>query len=68
MTRKDRIFLDLFEEAYASPEELAEVVQLGMEMLFYVEEGSFSRTEIQNVATALNRIRKELSNSKQNEE
>lgn len=60
MTQNDRVFSELFDDAYASPNELAEVLQLGIEMLFYVEEGSFSRTEIQNVATALNRIRKEL--------
>ncbi|GLU42612.1 hypothetical protein [Allomuricauda sp. NBRC 101325] len=62
MTQNNRIFSKLFEDAYASPKELAEVLQLGVEMLFYVEEGSFSRTEIQNVARALNGIRKELGN------
>ncbi len=63
MTQKDRIFFDLLQEAYASPTELAEVLDLGIEMLFYVEEGSFTRREIQNVATALRGIGKSLNNS-----
>ncbi|WP_437399027.1 hypothetical protein [Flagellimonas lutimaris] len=54
---------DLFEDAYASPTELAEVLDLGIEMLFYVEEGSFTRREIQNVAAALRGIGKVLNNS-----
>tara|TARA_R110000744_G_scaffold86247_8_gene168544 strand:- start:1679 stop:1801 length:123 start_codon:yes stop_codon:yes gene_type:complete len=39
----------LFEDPYASPAELAEVLDMGIEMLFYVGEGTFSRREIQDV-------------------
>lgn len=53
-------FSELFEDAYASPVELAEVLDMGIEMLFYVEEGSFSQREIQNVVTALRKITLEL--------
>nr|WP_288931524.1 hypothetical protein [uncultured Allomuricauda sp.] len=60
MTQTERTFLDLFEDAYASPTELAEVLDMGIEMLFYVEEGTFSRTEIQDAAAALRKITLEL--------
>lgn len=50
----------LFEDAYSSPAELADILDLGLEMLFYVEEGAFSQREIQNVATALRKISKAL--------
>lgn len=60
MIKSERIFLDLFEDAYASPAELADVLDLGLEMLFYVEEGAFSQREIQNVAAALRGINKVL--------
>ncbi len=47
---------DLIEESYGTPEELAKVLDLGIEMLFYVDEGTFSRADIQNVAAALRSI------------
>ncbi|MEE1962284.1 hypothetical protein V1387_06285 [Allomuricauda taeanensis] len=56
MIKSERIFLDLFEDAYGSPTELADVLDLGLEMLFYVEEGAFTQREIQNAATALRKI------------
>jgi len=60
MTESERKFLDLFKDAYASPTELAEVLDMGIEMLFYVEEESFSRKEIQDVAAALREVGKVL--------
>ena len=48
--------MDLFEDAYGSPAELANVLDMGLEMLFYVEEGVFSQRELQQVATALRKI------------
>ncbi len=60
MIKSEGIFLDLFEDAYASPAELADVLDLGLEMLFYVEQGAFSQREIQNVAAALRGINKVL--------
>ena len=53
-------FSELFEDAYASPVELAEVLDLGIEMLFYVEEGVFSKEDMRNVVTALRKIALEL--------
>lgn len=46
----------LFEGAYGSPAELADILDLGLEMLFYVEEGVFSQRELQQVAGALRDI------------
>lgn len=34
MTESERKFFDLFEDAYVSPTELAEVLDLGVEMFF----------------------------------
>ncbi|MCB0373344.1 MAG: hypothetical protein KDD31_10070 [Muricauda sp.] len=45
--------MDLFEDAYGSPAELANVLDMGLEMLFYVEEGAFTQRELQQVAGAL---------------
>ncbi|HAI44708.1 MAG TPA: hypothetical protein DEF18_11100 [Muricauda sp.] len=56
MTESERKFLDLFEDAYASPLDLAKELELGIDMLFYLEEGVFLRREIQNVAAALRGI------------
>ncbi|RUA12268.1 MAG: hypothetical protein DSY83_14890 [Flavobacteriia bacterium] len=56
MIESERIFLDLFEDVYSSSAELADVLDLGLEMLFYVEQGAFSQREIQNVAAALRGI------------
>lgn len=52
----DVSFSKLFEEAYGSPAELADMLDLGLEMLFYVEEGAFSQRELQRVAGALRDI------------
>lgn len=60
MTQSDRKFSDLFEDAYSSPSELAEVLDMGIEMLFYVEEGTFSKEDMRNVVTALRKIALEL--------
>ena len=53
-------FSELFDDAYASPEELANVLDTGVEMLFYVEEGVFSKEDMRNVVTALRKITLEL--------
>lgn len=67
MIESERIFLDLFEDAYGSTTELADVLDLGLEMLFYVEEGAFTQREIQNVATALRGISGVLKGSTKHE-
>ncbi|MEO2053152.1 MAG: hypothetical protein ABGX00_15455 [Allomuricauda sp.] len=53
-------FSKLFEDTYGSPAELADILDLGLEMLFYVEEGAFSQRELQRVATALRKINNSL--------
>lgn len=40
-------------EAYGSPEQLAAVLDLGIEMLFYLEEDTFERKDVQHVASAI---------------
>jgi len=44
---------DFIEDAYGTPEALAQHLDLAVEMLFYVEEDTFSRKELQEVASAL---------------
>lgn len=44
---------EMIKEAYGSPEQLAEVLNLGMEMLFYIEENTFERRDVQHVASAM---------------
>jgi hypothetical protein len=44
---------DFIEDAYGTPEALAQQLDLAVEMLFYVEEDTFSRRELQEVASAL---------------
>lgn len=43
----------IIEDQYGTPETLANWLDLAVEMLFYVEEDTFSRVELQEVATAL---------------
>ena len=40
-------------EAYGSPQQLASVLDLGIEMLFYLEEDTFERKDVQHVASAI---------------
>lgn len=44
---------DFIEDAYGTPEAFAQRLNLAVEMLFYVEEDTFSRRELQEVASAL---------------
>ena len=50
----------IIEDQYGTPETLANWLDLAVEMLFYVEEDTFSRVEIQEVATALKSIARVL--------
>ena len=47
---------ELIEDQYGTPETLASWLDLAVEMLFYVEEDTFSRIELQEVATALRKL------------
>ncbi len=44
------------EDTYGSPEKLGQVLDFGIEMLFYLEEGSFEKREVQDVVSALRGI------------
>ncbi len=48
--------LQLVSDTYGTPETLANWLDLAVEMLFYVEEDTFSRIEIQEVATAIRKV------------
>lgn len=47
---------ELLEDGYGSPEKFARVLDLGIEMLFYVEQEAFTKREIQQVVTAVRGI------------
>ncbi|UII81515.1 hypothetical protein [Flagellimonas sp. CMM7] len=48
---------EFIKEAYGSPEQLAAVLDLGIEMLFYLEEDTFERKDVQHVASAMRLVR-----------
>lgn len=50
----------IIEDQYGTPETLAHWLDLAVEMLFYVEEDTFSRVEFQEVATAINKLARVL--------
>ena len=49
----DEVLQNWIEDTYGSPEELAKVLDFGIEMLFYLEEDSFDRKEVREVVAAL---------------
>lgn len=53
---KVEILVNWIEDTYGTPEELAKILDFGIEMLFYLEEGSFEQKEVQNVVAALRGI------------
>lgn len=48
--------MNWIEDTYGSPEELAKVLDLGVEMLFYLEPDTFDRKEVQQVVAAMRGI------------
>nr|WP_293302140.1 hypothetical protein [Allomuricauda sp.] len=53
---KDETFSEWIEDSYGSPEKLAQILELGIFMLFFLEEDTFSRREMQDVAEAIKGI------------
>ena len=49
----DEVLQNWIEDTYGSPEELAKVLDFGIEMLFYLEEDSFDRKEVREVVSAM---------------
>lgn len=47
---------ELIKDSYGSSKKLAEHLDLGIEMLFYLEEDTFERKEVQSVVSALRTI------------
>ena len=43
-------------DTYGTPEELAKVLDFGIEMLFYLEADTFDRKEVQQVVSAMRGI------------
>lgn len=43
----------LITERYESPQELAQYLELGVEMLFYLEDNAFDKREVQDVVYAM---------------
>ncbi|WP_072881295.1 hypothetical protein [Flagellimonas taeanensis] len=52
----DEVLVNWIEDTYGTPEELAKILDFGVEMLFYLEEGSFDRKEVQQVVAAMRGI------------
>ncbi|RYC53569.1 hypothetical protein DN53_05020 [Flagellimonas olearia] len=57
---KDETFKEWVEDGYGSPEKLAQILELGIFMLFFLEEDTFSRREVQDVVEAMKGIVGEL--------
>ncbi|NQZ45402.1 MAG: hypothetical protein HRT65_13920 [Flavobacteriaceae bacterium] len=49
-------FSSLIADSYGSPEELAKYLDLAVEMLFYLEEDTFDRQDVQSVVSSLRGI------------
>ena len=57
LKKKQREHLSqLIDDSYGSSEALAKHLDLGIEMLFYIEEDTFDRKDIQNVVSAIRGI------------
>lgn len=50
---KEESLKNWIEDTYGSLEKLAQVLDFGIEMLFYLEENTFEKREVQNVVSAL---------------
>ncbi|MBA4746079.1 MAG: hypothetical protein H2058_12560 [Muricauda sp.] len=53
---KDKLFNEWIIDHYGSPEKLAQILELGIFMLFFLEQDTFSRREVQDVAEAIRGI------------
>lgn len=53
-------FSILIQDVYGSKEALAQILDLAIEMLFYLEEDTFEKREVQQVVSALRGIAQEL--------
>lgn len=58
----EEILKNWIEDTYGSPEKLAQVLDFGIEMLFYLEENTFEKREVQDVVSAIRGIAIKLRN------
>ncbi|MEP1489322.1 MAG: hypothetical protein ABJK28_12945 [Algibacter sp.] len=56
MRKQEIDFSKLINDCSLSPEGFAKYLDMGVEMLFYIEEDTFDRKDIQNVVFAIKRI------------
>ena len=54
--KQKELLFQLIDDTCGSPEELAEYLDLGIEMLFYLEEDTFEKRDVQSVVSALRGI------------
>ena len=54
--KQEELLFQLIDDTYGSPEELAEYLDLGIEMFFYLEEDTFEKRDVQSVVSALRGI------------
>ena len=59
---KEEVIKIWIEDVYGSPEKLAQVLDFGIEMLFYLEENTFEKREVQDVVSAIRGIAIKLRN------
>ena len=52
----EEILKNWIEDTYGSPEKLAQVLDFGIEMLFYLEENTFEKREVRDVVSAMRGI------------
>ena len=57
MTKKQRkVFVTVLKEGYGEPTNFANILDQGIEMLFYLEPDVYTQREVQSVVTALREI------------
>ena len=61
---KQEYLSELIDSNYISSEELVEYLDKGIEMLFFIEEDTFDRKDIQNVVFAIKRVINSLRKGK----
>jgi len=54
--KREKKLSEIIKDGYGTPAQLADILDLGVVMLFYLEEDTFSRREVQSVVEALKGI------------
>ncbi|WP_097047055.1 hypothetical protein [Flagellimonas pacifica] len=58
----DEVLKNWIEDTYGSPEKLAQILDFGVEMLFYLEQDTFEPKEVREVVAAVRGIVNALRN------